>query len=71
MLGVAQNLEGTAEIQGIHAFVEGEKNVDGFMGVAALRNCTHLADLMLGMFRKVYWVFVKWRGMWLLDSQQD
>ena len=59
MLGIAQHFEGTAEVQCIHAFMEGEEDVDVFMGVAALRNCTHLAELTVVRLRRVCWLFVR------------
>jgi hypothetical protein len=42
VLGVAQYLQRTTEIQSIHAWMEGEEDIDHFVGIAALRNCTHL-----------------------------
>lgn len=44
VLSVAQHLQGTDEVQSIHARMEGEEDVNHFMGITALRNCTHLAD---------------------------
>jgi hypothetical protein len=44
VLGIAQHLERAAKVQGIHAGMQGEEDIDYFVGVAALRNYTHLDD---------------------------
>ena len=44
VLSVGQNLQRTDEVQSIHAGMEGEENIDHFVSITALRNCTHLAD---------------------------
>lgn len=44
VLSVGQNLQRTDEVQSVHAGMEGEENIDHFVSITALRNCTHLAD---------------------------
>jgi len=44
VLGVAQNLQRTDEVQSVHAGMKGEEDIDHFVSITAPRNCTHLAD---------------------------
>jgi hypothetical protein len=44
MMSMAQSLQRTDEVQSIHARMECEEDVDDFMDITALCNCTHLAD---------------------------